>query len=102
MISIGPESMDAVETALKQRVEEHEKRVRAVLQPWGQQRKDGPLFVAYFERMAMQVFPPEPWVLPDGSVQMVSPWVAALPYMDGGEDELRRYMAAKAATQGVM
>lgn len=102
MISIGPESMDAVAKALEQRIEEHEKRVRAVLMPWGRQIQNGPLFVAYFERMAMQMFPPEPWVLPDGSVQMVSPWVAALPYMEGGEDELRRYMAAKAASQEVM
>lgn len=93
--------MDAVTKALRRRIEDHQKRIKSVVKPWGKELKDGPLYVAYFERMAMEVFPPEPWVMPDGTVALISPWVAALPYIEGGEDAVKKYLAAKAA-MGVM
>lgn len=99
--SIGPESMDDAEKALTQMKEDHEKRIEATVKPWGRQIK-GPLRVEFFEWMANEVFPPEPWITPDGALVMVSPWVAALPYVEGGEDEIREYMAEKQAAQGVM
>lgn len=58
---------------------------------FGARSVDNNTFMAWFQMMTMVQYPPEPVVAPNGLVVTASPWLLALPYIEGGDKELRRY-----------
>lgn len=61
--------------------------------PFGAKRLSDAQHSAWFAEM-MQRYPPEPWISPEGQTVMMSPWLLALRYVEGGEKEARRYVAS--------
>lgn len=59
----------------------------------GAQRVQGQLALRFLEHMA-SIYPPQPWRTPSGETVVVSPYVAALEYVDGGKELLRAAAAA--------
>ncbi|HEX9704472.1 MAG TPA: hypothetical protein VGA20_04445 [Gemmatimonadales bacterium] len=56
-------------------------------------------FARWFE-LKIAEYPPLPITFPDGSQRYMSPWIAALPFVDGGLDLVKRYEQARPQSEG--
>lgn len=49
--------------------------------------------LAAFFFKQQKLYPPEPWITPDGRTVVASPWVLALGVVDGGDEWIRRFLS---------
>ena len=93
----GKKHMEAVFDKAKDRIDAEMKSFHTTMGsiPFGAKRLQKRDTVALFDAMVQQ-FPPEPMMLPDGTVFTESPWVLALQLLDisGGKEFLRQYRTA--------
>lgn len=54
----------------------------------GTQEVRGMMVLPYLRQMAA-LYPPEQWITPDGQMVTVSPFMAALEYIEGGREVLK-------------
>lgn len=83
---------DRVEDLYDHWIEQQEEQEKGA--PWQARSATDAEHVMWFEEQ-MRMYPPEPWVSPEGQMVMQSPWLLALPYTEGGKDEVRRYIRTK-------
>lgn len=60
---------------------------------------DQELAAFFFQKLHEE--PPEPFVLPDGRVVTISPWILALGFADGGDEWLKRFNRVMARQGGL-
>lgn len=96
-MNIDADRIDTVIERVQERTRRFEEEIAKVVKPYGMKRLPDKLFLDWFSLNAFVKYPPQPMVTPSGQAAVVSPWVAMLPYVNGGEDVLKRVAKLRAA-----
>lgn len=86
--------IETLREELKSLYDVHEKGLKEGMQAygagWGLHKLTDAQHATWFQ-MQLDASPPEPLQMPDGTVDVMSPWLMAMALAEGGMDEIKRY-----------